>query len=306
VTSTVSAGPTTPRPHRGPALSAGEQWDVMDCQDCGFVHLDPIPTDDELSALYASVEYYEEYPGWLDKDEREKDYWRLEHVDKLDAWKRLGATPGGRVLDVGCSGGLLLEDARDRGFDVLGIEPSPTAAKHAQAKDIEVIEALFQDVDLPAASFDVVHARLLLEHLPDPRDFVTWAARLLAPHGVLTLQVPNEFNLLQRTAHSVLDKPQWWVAPPFHINYFTFDGLEALVSQCGLQPVERDTSFPVEWFLLMGQDYIGDEAVGASIHQQRMLLEHRLELAGERRPLHEYLAVRGLGREAIVHAQLSA
>lgn len=299
----MTAAPET-RVHQGPVLSPGDTWNVLDCRDCGFVHLDPIPTDDELTALYASVEYYEEYPGWLDKDERERDYWRLEHVDKLDAWQRLGAEPGGRILDVGCSGGLLLADARDHGFDVLGIEPSPTAAEHARAKGLIVHEALFQDVDLPAASFDVVHARLLLEHLPDPRDFITWAARLLTPEGVLTVQVPNEFNLLQRTAHTELQKPEWWVAPPFHINYFTFDGLETLVTSCGIRAVERDTTFPVEWFLLMGQDYIGDAEVGDSIHQQRMLLEQRLEQAGERRPLHTYLAARGLGREAIVHAQL--
>jgi SAM-dependent methyltransferase len=295
-----------PRTHRGPLLSEGAQWDVMDCQDCGFVHLDPIPTNQELEKLYASVEYYEEYPGWLDKDEREKDYWRLEHHDKIDTWVRLGAAEGGRILDVGCSGGLLLADARERGFDVLGIEPSPTAAKHAQAKGLDVYEALFQDVELPARSFDVVHARMLLEHLPDPRHFVRWATRLLKPHGVLTVQVPNEFNPLQRAAHNLLSKPQWWVAPPFHINYFTFDGLENLVSSCGLRPVERDTTFPVEWFLLMGQDYLGNETVGASIHQQRMLLEGRLEQAGERRPLHGFLASRGLGREAIVHAQFAS
>jgi SAM-dependent methyltransferase len=290
--------------HGGPVLSSRESWDVIDCQSCRFVHLEPIPTDDELTALYASVEYYEEYPGWLDKDERERDYWRLEHVDKIDAWQQLGVPSNGRLLDVGCSGGLLLADARDRGFEVTGIEPSPTAAAHALAKGLTVHEALFQDVDLPPASFDVIHARLLLEHLPDPRDFIAWSSRLLAPNGVLTVQVPNEFNLLQRTAHSVLDKAEWWVAPPFHINYFTFDGLENLITSCGLQPVGRDTTFPVEWFLLMGQDYVGDETVGATIHQQRMLLEQRLELAGERRPLHSYLAARGLGREAIVHAQL--
>lgn len=41
------------------------------------------------------------------------------------------------------------------------------------------------------------------------------------------------------------------------------------------------------------------------IHQQRMLLEHQLEIVGERRPSHNYLAARGQGREAIVHAQLT-
>jgi hypothetical protein len=59
----------------------------------------------------------------------------------------------------------------------------------------------------------------------------------------------------------------------------------------------------MEWFLLMGENYVGDEALGSSAHARRMLLESRLEALGRRRPLHAQLAAEGVGREAIVHGR---
>jgi hypothetical protein len=59
----------------------------------------------------------------------------------------------------------------------------------------------------------------------------------------------------------------------------------------------------MEWFLLMGDDYVRDDAVGAEVHRRRMALEHALEDAGLRRPLHRHLAQQGAGRAAIVHAR---
>jgi hypothetical protein len=67
--------------------------------------------------------------------------------------------------------------------------------------------------------------------------------------------------------------------------------------------VLRDATFPMEWFLLMGEDYVRDAELGASAHRRRMLLEQRLEELGQRRELHAHLARQGLGREAIVYAR---
>jgi hypothetical protein len=60
----------------------------------------------------------------------------------------------------------------------------------------------------------------------------------------------------------------------------------------------------MEWFLLMGENYVADAELGASAHARRMLLESRLQELGRRRPLHAHLASEGLGREAIVHGRL--
>jgi SAM-dependent methyltransferase len=251
-------------------------------------------------------EYYEDAgdPGsWLAKDRREADYWALEFADKEALWRTaIGGHPG-RALDVGCSGGLLLEHLVGKGWVAEGIEPAVTAVAECRRLGLSVHPGLYGDIDLPEAAYDVVHARLVMEHLAFPRQFVQWAFARLRPGGVLTVQVPNEFNQLQLLARDLLGKPDWWVAPPFHLNYFTFESLERLVAAEGFELLGRDASFPVEWFLLMGDDYVGHDETGKVIHAKRMQLEAQLERAGLRAPLHAHLAAEGVGREAIVHAR---
>jgi SAM-dependent methyltransferase len=253
--------------------------------------------------MYESTYYQELNPGWLEKDRSEQPFWDLEHADKLADWRAILGRDSGALLDVGCSGGLLLEYAASQGWRAEGIEPSDTAVAEARANGLTVHAALYQDVDLPAESFDVVHCKLVAEHLPDPARFLAWAARLLRPGGVVTIHVPNDFNPLQLAARDALGLEDWWVAPPFHLNYFTFESLERLLLRCGFRPAGRDTTFPMEWFLLMGENYVADPELGSSAHARRMLLESRLEALGQRRPLHAQLASEGVGREAIVHGR---
>ena len=290
--------------HHGPVIARRGDAIVRDCQACGWAHLDPIPDEGELALMYERTYYQEHNPGWLDKDRSEQPYWDLEHADKLDDWERLlGIHGGGRLLDVGCSGGLLMEYAVARGWQALGIEPSTEACEEARSHGLEVREGLYQDSAIEPGSFDVVHSKLVGEHLPAPRHFLEWTAAVLRPGGIATIHVPNDFNALQLAARDALGKDDWWVAPPYHINYFGFESLERLLASCGFEPAGRDTTFPVEWFLLMGEDYVGDGELGSYVHRRRMTLEARLEAVGQRRPLHAHLAAQGVGREAIVHAR---
>lgn len=288
--------------HRGRRLAERDGYAVIDCGACGWAHLDPLPDEAQLARMYAERYYEQESPGWLEKDRSERAYWDLEHADKLADWAALLGAETGELLDVGCSGGLLIEHAVERGWRAWGVEPSALAVAECRRLGLEVVEGRYQDLDLDAA-VDVVHAKLVLEHLHDPRGFVAWARRALRPGGVLTIQVPNEFNALQLQARAALDLEPWWVAPPFHLNYLSFDSLERLLADGGLEPAGRDATYPMEWFLLAGEDYVRDGGLGAACHARRMRLELALEALGERRPLHRHLAARGLGREAIVHAR---
>lgn len=289
--------------HDGPVIARSGEYLVRDCTTCGWAHLDPIPDEGELALMYERTYYQEHNPGWLDKDRSELPYWDLEHDDKLDDWEAALGTGDTRLLDVGCSGGLLMEAAVRRGWDAEGIEPSSEAVEDARSHGLTVHPGLYQDTAIAPGSFDVVHSKLVGEHLPDPAHFLRWTAEALRPGGIASIHVPNDFNRLQLAARDALAKDDWWVAPPFHINYFSFGSLERLLSANGFEPVGRDTTFPVEWFLLMGEDYVGDGDLGASVHQRRMKLETHLETLGMRRPLHAHLAEQGVGREAIVHAR---
>lgn len=290
--------------HDGPVIGSRDGFTVIDCRSCGWAHLDPIPDEPELALMYERTYYQEQYPGWLEKDRREQPYWNLEHSDKLSDWETLLDREEGSLLDVGCSGGLLIEYALASGWAAEGIEPSSEAVRHATSRGLTVHRGLYEEVSLPLHSFDVVHCKLVAEHLPRPRAFLSWAQGMLRPGGIVSIHVPNDFNRLQLGARDALGKDDWWIAPPYHINYFSFDSLERLLRSAGAAEVVRDATFPVEWFLLMGEDYVGDEQCGASIHRRRINLETHLEELGLRRDLHRHLAGQGLGREAIVHAKL--
>jgi SAM-dependent methyltransferase len=288
--------------HSGPIIGRNGEYTVIDCDACGWAHLDPLPAEDEVAEIYEDVSYYGE-GEWLAKDRSEQAFWDLEHADKIADWRAILGCAVGTLLDVGCSGGLLLEYAAAQGWEGVGIEPSELAVAEAREHGVVVHHGLYQNVELPCASFDVIHSKLLAEHIRDPRGFFVWASRLLRPGGVLTVHVPNDFNPLQLAARDELRLHDWWVAPPLHLNYFSFESLERLLDRCRFTAIARDATFPMEWFLLMGENYVGNAEVGASAHRRRMRLEQCLDLLGQRRTLHAYLAERHVGREAIVHAR---
>ncbi len=290
--------------HTGPVIARRDEYSVIDCQRCGWAHLDPLPGDDEVAQIYESASYYgEENTGWLEKDRSEQLFWDLEHADKLADWRAILGGQTGALLDVGCSGGLLLKYAAAHHWHSEGIEPSEFATAEARQHGSTVHRGLYQEIELPPATFDVVHSKLLLEHIPDPAGFFAWAARLLRPGGVLAVHVPNDFNPLQLAARDELQLHDWWVAPPFHLNYFSFGSLERLLERCQFSVVGRDATFPMEWFLLMGENYVIDDELGLWAHRRRMKLEQRLEELAQRRAMHAYLAAQSLGREAIVYAK---
>ena len=131
-------------------------------------------------------------------------------------------------------------------------------------------------------------------------------ADLVAPGGVAFIEVPNDFNVLQETARRQLGKSAWWVAPDHHLNYFDAESLSALLAGYGLREIDRVASFPIEMFLLMGEDYVGHPEVGRACHGRRMAFERALIDAGrtdELAKLYRALAGVGLGRTCAILAR---
>jgi SAM-dependent methyltransferase len=294
-------------PHEGRELArdaAGHA--VIDCESCDFAHYWPKPTVDELRGYYARA-FYETHvpPDWAEKEAAEEPYWQIEHHDRIDAFAEWLGQPTGRLLDVGCGGGWLLAHARERGWDVLGIEPSRHMWRRAVTR-APVLHGTFDDIDLTGRGpFDAVHLKLVLEHVADPPRFLEGVRAAVRPGGVVCVEVPNDFNALQQAVRVCLDKPAWWLSYPAHINYFTFDSLERLLARTGLRPVLREATYPMELFLLQGLDYIGRDELGRRCHEQRMRLEQNLERAGLgdlRRCLAHWLALNDIGRDAVVYA----
>lgn len=292
--------------HDGAVLDRRGEFRVLECTACGFRHVVPLPSADELRALYRHEYYAVEKPLYLERSREDEPWWRLVHRERFEAFESWLGAGRRRVLDVGSGPGTFLAVGRERGWQALGIEPSRQAAAHARALGLDVVEEFLTPELAPRlGAFDAVHLNEVLEHLPDPRGHLELCRDLLAPGGLVCVAVPNDYNPFQAVLRATAGYAPWWVAPPHHLNYFDFDSLSRLLERAGFAVLRREATFPIELFLLMGEDYIGDDALGRVCHARRKLFEARLDAAGAgglKRELYARLAELGLGRQALVYA----
>ena len=145
---------------------------------------------------------------------------------------RRAAAPGREeVLDVGAGRGGFVETARRSGFRATGIEPSEQGARTAAQRGAPVTRASIEDADINRSSIDVITMWHVLEHLEDPATALARVAGWLTPGGVAIIAVPNLDSLQAR-----IGGPRWFhLDVPRHRSHFTPAGLDALLSQVGLE-----------------------------------------------------------------------
>lgn len=293
--------------HTGPALDTRDGYDVIDCARCGFAHVVPLPTESEAKELYAENYYADEKPDYLARAAEDEAWAKLSYVDRLETVEALLMPDRRRLLDIGSGPGYFLKTARERGWDAQGIDPSTQAVAHAREMGIPMTEGLFDDMSAKRLGcFDVITLTNMLEHVPQPRTLIANAAACLTPGGIICVTVPNDYNPLQETIRAAEHVAPWWVAPPHHLNYFGFNSLSRLLSRYGLHEISRLTSFPMEMFALMGDLYMGNDALGRACHLKRRRFDESFAKAGTgkaRRLFYSALAQAGFGREVILFAR---
>jgi len=293
--------------HKGIILKKIGKYKIIDCNFCKFIHIYPIPADNILSTLYINDYYKKTKPQYIKKNEAEIEYWNILFDEKLDTIEQYLQSRTKRILDIGCGPGFFLRRAKRKGWQVLGIEPSNLAATYAQRQGIPVITDFFQNINLKnLGKFDAIHMFDVLEHTSNPIEILQNCYSLLKKGGIIVVEVPNDFNILQKTAQIVLGKGEYWLAPPQHINYFNFSSLTKLLQKIGFKIILKESTFPLEFFLLMGYDYIGNDKIGKKKHHERMKLEINLKNGGLnplKRKIYQYFAELGIGRTAIIYAK---
>jgi 2-polyprenyl-3-methyl-5-hydroxy-6-metoxy-1,4-benzoquinol methylase len=305
------------RPESSSGLSATDvsdtPWTLVAHPEYGFLQIHPTPTPDEITRYYSAEFYSGDYKqlndSSLEIQARDRDFYDAQRADVCDRLEDLlGPLTGLTLLDVGCGWGDALAYFSKRGFSCAGFDPAPEAVNHAQSRSLEVVVAGVERMDVFAPRrFDVVTLLNVLEHLADPVAVVRQIREdVLTPGGVLVVDVPNEFNALQRAARSVLDLDEWWVAPPAHLNYFSGSTLRAMLEGEGFDVPIAKASFPMEIFLLFGDNYVTDSAVGHACHRRRMAFEANVRAAGEADTLDRFyraLAALDLGRQVTAFAR---
>jgi SAM-dependent methyltransferase len=294
--------------HSGPLLASVGEFDVVDCRQCGFRHVLPIPTTEMLTSAYAHEYYSKEKPLYIERYLEDREWWDSVYDARYATLEALLGPGRRRILDIGSGPGLFLARGRERGWRAKGVEPSVHAAAYSRdTLGLDVSEVFLDSASAAALGrFDAISLSLVLEHLPDPRAMLRIVHGLLEPGGVLCLVAPNDFNPIQAIAHGNLGLPAWWIAPPHHLNFFDRPSLQMLLQAVGFEVVHDEVTFPIDLFLLMGDSYIGNDALGRECHRRRMAFELNLVKAGRAdllQQLYARLATLGIGRELVFFAR---
>jgi 2-polyprenyl-3-methyl-5-hydroxy-6-metoxy-1,4-benzoquinol methylase len=279
----------------------------------GFLQIKPVPSAEDIARFYSEEFYSGEYRYFNNSarevQEADQAFHDGHRSDICATIERLRGRPvaGTTVLDIGCGWGLTLKYLKARGAQCSGFDPAPEAVDFVRSCGIECVQGGMDRMDVfGERRFDVVMLMNVLEHLADPVQVLQQIkSRLLAPGGMLVIEVPNEFNAFQLAAQEVYGLDQWWVAPPAHLNYFNPETLRRVIEGCAMQVAHQEASFPMELFLLMGQNYVGARELGRACHQSRMAFEANLRSTGHAGALsafYQALAAAGLGRQVIVYA----
>jgi SAM-dependent methyltransferase len=142
--------------------------------------------------------------------------------------------PGSDVLEVGCGTGEFLAAAKRAGHRVVGLDLSEEAITYVQRRhpDLDVRCCTLDSQDLAPASFDVVAAFHVVEHVSDPLKLLQQMTRPLKPGGLLYIRVPNLNTWYRR----VLGR-NWWGFGIDHASHFTDVSLRLALEQTGLRVV---------------------------------------------------------------------
>ena len=290
--------------HSGPILDQANGFEIVECIRCGFTHALPLPSPEELATVYRDQFYNTTKPLYMTEQHEDLEWWNLVYQERYQLFEQHLPAASRRILDVGSGPGFFLMQGKQRGWTTMGIEPSVDAVEYSRRLGLEVVgEFLTESTARQLGSFDVVHMSEVLEHIPDPGALLGLAHSITQPGGLLCVVVPNDYSPFQKAMRSVGGVSPWWLSPPIHLNYFNFDSLARLVRSQGFEVVHTETTFPIDLFLLMGDNYVGNGELGRACHKKRMTFEKNLAQAGMahvKRHLYEALAHAGIGREVVM------
>ncbi len=195
----------------------------LKCGTCGLLRLSPLPEVEEN----AHFEGDQAVDHQWESDTNRRQYFR-QHFRTL---KRVTDGPG-KLLDVGCSTGMLLSIARKNKWEVEGLELSSALAEAARRRvpDATIHEGeLIGHASLDRGNYTAISAIDVIEHVLDPESFLLEIHQLLMPGGIVILQTPNASSLRAR-----LHGKNWnMLIPEYHFHLFTPTSLNIAFRRAG-------------------------------------------------------------------------
>jgi SAM-dependent methyltransferase len=208
----------------GKVTMGGGRLEILHCE-CGAAFQPRVPTDEELARWY-------DYMGQNPVNFQTTPLIRRRLSRIVDGFEAV--RHNGRLLEVGCGGGLFVRAATARGWEVWGTEISPSClAELRPLLGNRLYEGSVETVPFPEASFDGATMVEVVEHLGDPLRYLEAIHRLLRPGGRLFLTTPNARGVSGRVLGT-----DWRAFADEHLSYFDIRSIRRLLERAGFDDVQ--------------------------------------------------------------------
>ena len=197
-------------------------FDLVRCLGCGHRYSAEVLSEADLAGTY-----YAEPDADIAARSLAAKRARFREYEAMIARSR---PEPGRVLDVGCNAGELLELFRDAGWSVAGVEASPGPAAYARKKlGAPIWQGSAEDVIPEGETFDLITMTHVLEHVKRPGALLDRLRRALRPGGAILIEVPNADDALLDLFGGYY-RP---LCPGDHVSFFDEPSLRRLLGERG-------------------------------------------------------------------------
>ncbi len=156
---------------------------------------------------------------------------------RIAAYERLLGRPLKSIIEVGCATGAYARAYDELGIAYTGVEFEREIAQKARERtQMNIIHANFMDLSF-TQNFDVFFCSQVLEHVPNPADFLARAASICGD-GLIHVDVPNHNGLTSQIRKLIHPTEYGFIQPPHHMIAYNPKALAKLYARCGLKTIQ--------------------------------------------------------------------
>ncbi len=208
------------------------EFTVLRCNSCGLERTTPRPTPETMGTYYP--DNYAPYQSVPNSVKKPTYFQKIASYCLSLESRTLPNIPHGKMLEIGCSSGNYMEQARKIGWDVEGIEFSNSAAEIARSRGFNVVDGAIEDIEKPHNSYDIIVGWMVLEHLHQPIEVLEKLKKWVKKDGYLIILVPDTNSL----AKKMFKNKCYDLHLPAHLFHYSAKSLEKTLNLSGWE-VER-------------------------------------------------------------------
>lgn len=136
-----------------------------------------------------------------------------------------------KILDIACNDGSLLEIFKERGHQVLGVDPAKNLRKISEQKGIDVIVDYWSEdiAEMYKDSFDLIIAQNVLAHVSEPMKFLKAASTAIKQSGFISIQTSQYFMIKNSEFDTIYHE---------HHSFFCLKSFSRLAERCSMNVVD--------------------------------------------------------------------